>query len=170
MEHVQGQIKWKVDPPQSDPKGWARTLKFVPIRWTSNDGEICLNLYIFTKLHFDERKVCAKNGFPWARNAILQRSEVLVTCQEIMKVTKSWKMIPCTKRQEYHKSHNTQWGWTSEVQHKLQVAQKGAKKINGIRTHPRTKEPWWKICQGMLTRSGVSTTRSWGILPRIMKR
>ncbi len=55
MECVQGQIKWKVHPPQSDLKGWARTLKLVPIQWTSSHGEVCPNLYIFTKLHFVER-------------------------------------------------------------------------------------------------------------------
>jgi hypothetical protein len=78
-------------------------------------------------------------------------------------------MTPCTKWQERHKLHNSQQGCVLEMQHKLQVAQRGAEKGSGIRTHPRTKESQWKKNCGMLPKSNVLTMRSWDTLPRTMK-
>jgi hypothetical protein len=50
------------------------------------------------------------------------------------------------------------------------VAQRKAKRGNGIRTCPRTKEFQQKRNYRMLPKFNVSIMMNWGTLPRTMKR
>jgi len=48
LEHIQGQIEWKVYISQLDPKGWTRTFELVPIQQTCGDKKVHANLCVIT--------------------------------------------------------------------------------------------------------------------------
>ncbi len=61
-------------------------------------------------------------------------------------------------------------GRVLEMQHKLQVARRKAKRESAIKTHLRIKELWQKRSHGTVQKSGVLIVMNWGTLLRTMER